>query len=173
MCRGAAPLRRCLIVVVFVARGPYRIKRRVGVHSRIDRLVQLDGRTREGLAAEKFRKELEQSFGGEAALSTEQRILVDRATWLQVRIWLMDSDKRSTPLSARDSAYYLSWSNALTRCIGRLAKLAKANPTPKRTMLADITARIRAESVAVQPAPKPKVLKAVPLRSSATAGEAA
>ncbi len=111
--------------------------RSVGPHSRRDLLTQLDRRSHEARLIRAFREELTAHVGGKP--SATQRVLIDRAAVLQLRLALMDRATLATPgMSEKNGREYVCWTNALTRVLAALGPAAKAAEAPPdlRTHLA-------------------------------------
>lgn len=111
--------------------------RSVGPHSRRDLLTQLDRRSHEARLIQAFREELTAHVGGKP--SATQRVLIDRAAVLQLRLALMDRASLTTPgMTEKNGREYVCWTNALTRVLSALGPPAKttAQPLDLRTHLA-------------------------------------
>jgi hypothetical protein len=80
----------------------------------------VDGRLAEAKLMARVREELTQHLGGKP--SATQRILIDRAAALSLRIHLMDreSARSGGMMSERNSRQYLAWSNALSRLMRQI-----------------------------------------------------
>jgi hypothetical protein len=92
---------------------------RIGPHSRPDKLQIVDGRRAEAQLMHRVRAELIQHLGGKP--SATQRILIDRAAALSLRLHLMDREAaRSGEMSERNGRQYLAWSNSLTRIMSQI-----------------------------------------------------
>jgi hypothetical protein len=93
--------------------------RRIGPHSRPDKLQIVDGRLAEGKLMARVRAELTEHLGGKPTAA--QRVLIDRAAALSLRLHLMDRESaRSGEMSERNGRQYLAWSNALVRLMNAL-----------------------------------------------------
>jgi hypothetical protein len=104
---------------------------RIGPHSRPDKLQIVDGRLAEGRLMARVRAELTQHLGGSP--SATQRILIDRAAALSLRIHLMDRESaRSGEMSERNGRQYLAWSNSLTRVLRQIGLAAAPAPKDSR-----------------------------------------
>jgi hypothetical protein len=102
---------------------------RIGPHSRPDKLQIVDGRLAEAKLMARVRAELTQHLGGSP--SATQRILIDRAAALSLRIHLMDRESaRSGGMSERNGRQYLAWSNALTRVLKQIGLKGVADKPP-------------------------------------------
>jgi hypothetical protein len=81
-------------------------------------LAALDGRTWEYLYVKKCRRELEEHIG--ATPTMVQRQLIERASWLMLRLSMMDrrlAEDGGKLLTANDSTQYMAWSNGLSRTL--------------------------------------------------------
>jgi hypothetical protein len=102
--------------------------RKLGPHSRPDKLQIVDGRLAEGKLMARVRAELTEHLGGKP--TAPQRILIDRAAALSLRLHLMDRESvRSGQMSERNGRQYLAWSNSLTRVLNQIGLTAA--PAPK------------------------------------------
>jgi hypothetical protein len=82
--------------------------RRVGPYSRPGRLQAIDYRTSEGQLLTQIRSELTQHIGGKP--TAPQRILIDRAAMLVLRITLMDKvQAQNAFMSEKNYAGKVSW----------------------------------------------------------------
>src|SRR4249920_2497374 len=109
--------------------------RKIGPHSRPDKLAIVDGRLAEGKLMARVRAELTQHLGGKP--SATQKILIDRAAALSLRIHLMDRESaRSREMSERNGRQYLAWHNSLTRLLRQIGMTpASARPlTPDEAL---------------------------------------
>ena len=91
---------------------------RLGPYSSVGALAGLDGRTWEYLYVKKCRRELEEHIGGEP--TTVQRKLIERASWLMLRLSMMDrrlAEDGGKRFTRNDSTQYLAWSNGLSRTL--------------------------------------------------------
>jgi hypothetical protein len=80
--------------------------RKIGPHSRPDKLQIVDGRLAEGKLMARMREELTAHLGGKP--SATQRILIDRIAALSLRLHLMDRESaRSGEMSERNGRSYL------------------------------------------------------------------
>lgn len=101
----------------------------VGPHTRRDLLTQLDRRSHQARLVRAFREELAAHVGGSP--SAIQRVLIDRAAVLQLRIALMDRDTLATgAISERNGREYVVWTNSLTRVLAAIGPPAKTSPPP-------------------------------------------
>lgn len=101
----------------------------VGPHSRRDLLTQLDRRSHEARLIRAFREELTAHVGGSP--SATQRVLIDRAAVLQLRLALMDRTSLTTPgMTEKNGREYVCWTNALTRVLAALGPAVKAAEAP-------------------------------------------
>jgi hypothetical protein len=93
--------------------------RKIGPHSRPDKLQIVDGRLAEAQLMHRVRAELTLHLGGKP--SATQKILIDRAAALSLRLHLMDREAaRSGEMSERNGRQYLAWSNSLTRIMSQI-----------------------------------------------------
>ncbi len=98
-------------------------------------LAKLDGRTREARLVRDTRAALTAHVGG--APSATERVLIDRACQLTLRIVAMDRQFAETgAMSEHASRTYLAWSNSLTRTLREIG--FKSAPPPRKT-LADLS----------------------------------
>ena len=91
---------------------------RLGPYSSVGALAGLDGRTWEYLYVKKCRHELEEHIGGEPTIV--QRKLIERASWLMLRLSMMDrrlAEDGGKRFTRNDSTQYLAWSNGLSRTL--------------------------------------------------------
>lgn len=92
--------------------------RGLGPNSRRHRLGNLDRRTYEAKLFETFRAELVQHVGGSP--SVVETAIIERCTWVRLRLAMMDSKLASGSFTEQDSAVYLAWANTLSRLLARL-----------------------------------------------------
>jgi hypothetical protein len=98
----------------------------IGPHSRPNNLVKIDGRTKEAQLMRRVREELTRHVGGNP--SAIQRALIERCTWLSLKISMLDRKiAAGREFTQIDSNTYLAWSNTLTRTLARLGDPAKSN----------------------------------------------
>jgi hypothetical protein len=103
---------------------------KIGPYSNCATLAKLDGRTREARLISSLRTELTAHVGGRP--STTQRLLIDQACQLQLRIAMMDKDGAViTEMTERNQVQYLAWTGALSRLLRDLG--LSAAPAPKQT----------------------------------------
>ena len=101
----------------------------LGPYSNCATLAKLDGRTKEARLVKSLRDELTAHVGGSP--STTQRLLIDQAVQLQLRLSLMDKDGgRTGEMTERNQVQYLAWSGALTRLLRQLGLNAAPKPAP-------------------------------------------
>jgi hypothetical protein len=126
---------------------------KLGPYSNCATLAKLDGRTREARLVKSLRAELVAHVGGNP--STTQRLLIDQACALQLRIALMDADsERIDVMTERNQVQYLAWSGALTRLLDKIGLKAAAAPKPTHAeWLANIARTL--PTVPVPAAPDP------------------
>src|SRR5690348_12631730 len=103
---------------------------RLGPYSRPGRLAAIDYRTSEGQLLTQVRQELTQHIGGKP--TAPQRILIDRAAMLVLRITLMDKHEAQTGyMSEKNAREYLCWTESLSRLLVKLGlEEAPANDKP-------------------------------------------
>ena len=117
-----------------------KTRRRPTPYSRRPQLGALDKRTHEGRLFASFQAGLTQHVGGSP--SATQKALIERASWLRVRLAVFDDKLAAGAFTELDSRTYLAWSNSLTRTLAHLglAPAAGAQPTLSE-VLADIANR--------------------------------
>jgi hypothetical protein len=102
---------------------------RIGPHSRPDKLQIVDGRLAEAKLMASVRAEVTQHLGGKP--SATQKILIDRAAALSLRVHLMDRESaRSGGMSERNGRQYQAGSNSLTRVLNQIGFKAVADKPP-------------------------------------------
>jgi hypothetical protein len=107
--------------------------RSIGPYSGPVALGKLDGRTKEAALMRRVRADLIRHLGGPDRVSPVQRALIDRIATLTLHVALFDARAiEHGGLSERDGKQYLSYSNALARCL-RLLGL-KGAPPPQPTL---------------------------------------
>jgi hypothetical protein len=100
---------------------------KLGPYSQTSTLAKLDGRTREARLIKSLRAELTAHVGN--APSVTQRLLIDQAVQLQLRIALMDAEGTDPgEMSERRQVQYLAWTGALARLLQQLGM----KPAPSR-----------------------------------------
>ncbi len=111
---------------------------KIGPYSRAATLAKLDGRTRESRLVKSLRAELTEHVGGKP--STTQRLLIDQACQLQLRLAMMDKDTDANhEMTERNQVQYLAWSGSLVRLLRQLGLNAAPKPKPTHAeWLADI-----------------------------------
>jgi hypothetical protein len=91
---------------------------RLGPYSSVGALAGLDGRTWEYLYIKKCRRELEEHIGGTP--NTVQRELIERASWLMLRLSMMDrrlAQDGGKRFTNNDGTQYVAWSSGLSRIL--------------------------------------------------------
>jgi hypothetical protein len=81
-------------------------------------ICALKGRSKEWRYLKKCRRELEEHIGGNP--TTVQRKLIERASWLMLRLSMMDrrlAEDGGKRFTRNDSTQYLAWSNGLSRTL--------------------------------------------------------
>lgn len=107
--------------------------RKLGPHSRPGKLALVDGRRAEAQLMARVRSDLTKHCGGKP--TAVQRMLIDQAALLTLRVHLMDKESIADPvLGERNGRQRLAWSNSLTRALTALG--AKATP-PKPVSLSE------------------------------------
>ncbi len=102
---------------------------KIGPYSNCATLAKLDGRTRHARLVKSLRSELIAHVGGTP--STTQRLLIDQAAQLQLRIAMMDADGDGIGgMTERNQVQYLAWSGALSRLLRDLGLQSAAAPAP-------------------------------------------
>jgi hypothetical protein len=98
---------------------PRRYKQwRLGPYSGVGATAGLDGRSCEYRYYKKCRDELVAYLGGN--LSAVQRELIEQASWLKVRIGMMNrrlAEDGGKHFTTNDSGQYLAWANSLSRIV--------------------------------------------------------
>lgn len=100
-----------------------------GAYSKEIVLARPDGRTKEARLLHQMREALFRHLGGEARLTPPQRVLVERASMLQLRCAHLDQKVLDGTFSEYDSKVYLAFSNSLTRTMAALGLEPTAAPT--------------------------------------------
>jgi hypothetical protein len=102
---------------------------KLGPYSSNATLEKLDKRTKEARLANSLRKELTAHVGGNPSIA--QRLLIDQATKIQLRIALMDREGTGGGMSERRQVEYLAWCGTLTRLVRELGLVGAPPPKPK------------------------------------------
>jgi hypothetical protein len=102
-----------------------------GPYSKLLARGSVSGRSRNGRFLAAAREQLTEHLGG-GQLSAAQRILVERVAWLMLHVALFDEKvaTRGGPMSDRDRASYLAFSNSLVRATRDLGLDPAAAPVP-------------------------------------------
>ena len=87
--------------------------RKVRVYSQPAMLANLDQRTREARMMRETRAALTAHVGGKP--SATQKVLIERAVMLTLRLAMLDAKTPTEGMSERDSRQYLAWNNSLVR----------------------------------------------------------
>ena len=102
---------------------------KLGPYSDCSTLAKLDGRTKEARLLKSLRTELVQHVGGKP--SSTQRLLIDQAVQLQLRLALMDAeDTGNGAMSDRNARQYLAWANSFSRLLRQLGLKGPAQQQP-------------------------------------------
>jgi hypothetical protein len=95
----------------------------------------LDHRSREARFMRDRRAELVAHCGG--APSQTQRVMIERAVWLSLRIALLDRKQAEMgDMTEHDSKTYLAWVGSLTRLMKDLGPPAVSNTPPQSRLRA-------------------------------------
>jgi hypothetical protein len=118
--------------------------RRIGAYSRYIALGSIDGRRREAKAMREVVAELTRHVGGRP--SSVQKLLIDRAAKLHLRLLIMDAaTEPGGGMSEKNAREYLCWSNAYTRTLGLLGlRATEARPESLAEVLASREERMAA-----------------------------
>lgn len=117
--------------------------RRLGPYSKPAVLAKLDQRTKEARILHDTREELIEHCGGSPSVT--QRMLIDRAAQLTLRVAQLDAKLDANALSDHDHRHYIAWSNSLTRTLAALGlKPAAARPPSLADYLAAKNAAVAA-----------------------------
>jgi hypothetical protein len=116
---------------------------KLGAYSKEIVLARPDGRSREARLLKQMRASLFQHLGGEDRLSPPQRVLVERAAMLQLRVATLDEKVLGGTFSEYDAKTYLAFSNSLTRTMTALGldPVAAAAIDPMAALRAHVSAR--------------------------------
>ena len=120
--------------------------RRYGAYDKAVLLAKPDGRTCEAKLLRESRAALFDHLGGENRLTAPQRMLVERASMLQLRLAVLDRKILDRTFTEYDSKVYTACGNSLTRTLIALG-IKGAPPTPPRS-LAAINREIAAQEAA-------------------------
>jgi hypothetical protein len=101
-----------------------------GAYSKSIVLARPDRRTREGRLLRQMRQALFAHLGGEARLTPPQRVLIERACMLQLRVATLDEKIVDGTFTDLDSRTYLAFSNTLRRTMLALGVDAAAADKP-------------------------------------------
>jgi hypothetical protein len=116
---------------------------KLGPYSKEIQLGLVDGRTREGRLLAQMRRVLIEQVGGDP--TPPQRILIERAAYLQLRCAKLDSRLIDGTFTQYDNASYIAFCNALRRA---LVSLGLVDPNPElikeKSQTEDPLAAIRA-----------------------------
>ena len=118
--------------------GPSRLRGtnyRLGPYSTQAAVQGLDQRTREGRLMRQVRKDLIAHLGGNPSVT--QRVMIDRAAWLSLRLALLDAKILADTFTEHDSRTYIAWDRSLNRLMRDLGlKGAAQAPRSLREHLA-------------------------------------
>jgi hypothetical protein len=124
---------------------------KLGPHSRPNKLAVIDGRRAEAKFMRGVKADLVKHCGG--APSATQRMLIDQAAMLTLRLHLMDKASIADPvMSERNSRSYLAWANALSRLLRQLGIRGATERPPTLQELLAASVSTRARSVPTAPA---------------------
>jgi hypothetical protein len=101
---------------------------RIGVYSRAPVLRKLDKRTREAGYMAWVERDLTEHCGGNPTVV--QRMLIDRAAILSLRLAMADARIIADRLTQLDNLQLIAWQNALTRTLTALGVHAEATKQP-------------------------------------------
>jgi len=108
----------------------HHVHPRVGPFSKHGAISLLDGRSREAQFMKRVREELTKCIGNPTAV---QRQLIERAVRLSLQLELMDEKlTHGATFKVHEHNYYLAWSNALTRTLGRLGLNGRSSEPASR-----------------------------------------
>jgi len=117
---------------------------RIRPYSRPPALANLDHRTREARFMAVRRKELIAHCGGSP--SQTQKVMIERAVWLSLRIALLDRKQAEMgEMTEHDSRTYLAWVGSLTRLMEDLGP-AVPSPTAKVPTMSEYLASRAAQA---------------------------
>ena len=102
--------------------------RRLGPYSKPAVLAKLDQRTKEAQILHDTREALTEHVGGSP--SAVQRMLIERAAQLTLKLQQLDAEIAADGLSDHDTRYYICWSNALNRTLAQLGTKPAAARAP-------------------------------------------
>jgi hypothetical protein len=108
---------------------------KLGPYSKEIVLARPDGRTREARLVRQMRERLTEELGGSRRMTARQRVLVERAVYLQLRCAVLDKRLADGTFTDYDSKTYLAFSNSLRRAMEALGLESVTEPQPT---LADI-----------------------------------
>jgi hypothetical protein len=107
---------------------------RIGVYSRAPALRKLDKRTRDFGYMAFVKRDLTEHVGGKPTVV--QRMLIDRAAILSLRLAMADARIIADRLTQLDNLQLIAWQNALTRTLTALGVHAEATPAMDALTLA-------------------------------------
>jgi hypothetical protein len=133
---------------------------RIGVYSRAPVLRKLDKRTREAGYVAWVKADLTAHVGGNPTVV--QRMLIDRATILSLRLAMADARIIEDRLTQLDNLQLIAWQNALTRTLTALGVRAEAAPQPDLVEYLYGRAEHNAQSAHRRAASEPTIAQAAP-----------
>ena len=102
---------------------------RIGPYSSCATLSKLDGRTKQARLVKSLRAELLTHVGNRPTVP--QRLLIDQACQLQLRLALMDAEGTEPGgMTERNQVQYLAWSGSLARILDRIGMKAAPERAP-------------------------------------------
>jgi hypothetical protein len=104
---------------------------RLGPYSEQLIIGHIDGRTKEARLCRSLRKALIEQLGGADRLTPTQRVLIERAVMLTLRVSVLDQRLVDGTLTGYDNATFIAWSNALRRTLVALGLEAPGKPSGK------------------------------------------
>ena len=117
--------------------GPYALR------NRLISLAHIDGRTKSAFHLKQVRQMLTDDIGGNPTFI--QRLLIDRAAVLSLRLALADERIVEDRLVEYDHKALVAWQNALTRTLVALGVQADAAPALSTNGLADVMRELEPE----------------------------
>ena len=93
---------------------------KLGVYTREIMLAKPDWRSKQGRLLKQIRTKFINALGGESRVSPGQRVLVERAAMLQLRLAILDERILEGTFTEYDSKTYCAWSNSMVRTLQAL-----------------------------------------------------